>query len=150
MDAQQVLKTMRHYQERLNQIPRGQERFNEVAEAYNQFMFAHLPERDFNFIMSHLDHNITNPEAAALVAASYNKEDISEVISLDPEVKLALKFRIARNQKHLTQAEVARRSGSFTQGQVAKAEAVKTSLSIPQWDTLFKAIGSASTLALGI
>lgn len=149
MKASEALDQMKQFSQQLKETPRGSVRFTEISDAYDQFMFTALPERDFDFIMTHLDHDITDEEIAALIAGAYNQEDITTVVKLDPEIATALKFRVARRERKLTQQQVAERVGNLTQGQVAKAELALTSLTIDHWNALFKAIGAHSTIGLG-
>ena len=100
------------------------------------------------FIAKELNFELDPEHTAELIALSYNHADITEHLPLSPEAKLALALRQARQKQHLTQAEVAQKTG-VVQSDISKAEEASTSLSLATWDKLFKAVHTIPNFRFG-
>lgn len=149
MQVKEALSKIRKFEKQIDMTPMGTQEFHEVSDKNEAFMYAHMFPRDYFFIAQHLDHQITNAEIASVVAASYNGEDISNVLDLSPEDKTLLKFQMARRKSGLTQQQVADKLGDFSQSQVAKAESGTTTISMNRWAELFRAVGATAVVKLG-
>lgn len=121
----------------------------QAADEYFELVFADMNLHEFHFIVSHLGHEATDEEVAKLVVAAASHEDLSEVLPISADAKIAYKFRHQRTQQHLTQQQVAEITGNFTQSQIAKAEAVDLPLTLTRWSELFRAIGQKVTIQIG-
>lgn len=148
MDQQTVLTKLQQYHQLLNQTPRGSSEFTKISQASDAFMYRHLKLRDMLFIAKALDFELDPEHTAELIALSYNHADITEVLPLSPEAKLALALRQARQKQHLTQAEVAQKAG-LAPSDVAKAEQANSDLSVSTWNRLFKAVHTIPNFQFG-
>ncbi|ATO56608.1 helix-turn-helix transcriptional regulator [Loigolactobacillus coryniformis] len=147
-DSNAVAAALKHYGEIIETYASDDQRSMVAGDAQSALIYDHIPIRVYHLMLTQLDHTITYQETAALIVASYTGKDISEVLDLSPEVKLALKFQIARRQAKMTQKEVAAKVGNINQSQIARAERVNTMLSLSQWASLFAAIKTPVTLRL--
>jgi transcriptional regulator with XRE-family HTH domain len=148
MDKQTALTKIQQYHQLLNQTPRDSIEFTKISQASDTFMYRHLKCRDMLFIAKELNFELDPEHTAELIALSYNHADITEHLPLSPEAKLALALRQARQKQHLTQAEVAQKTG-IMQDDVVKAEDASISLSLSTWDKLFKAVHTIPSFQFG-
>lgn len=148
MDQQTVLTKMQQCHELLNQTPYGSSDFTKISQASDAFMYRHLKLRDMLFIAEALHFELTPEHTAELIALSYNHADITKVLPLSPEAKLALALRQARQKQQLTQTEIAQKA-DLAPSDVAKAEQASVNLSLSTWNTLFKAVHTIPNFQFG-
>ncbi|QGG61298.1 helix-turn-helix domain-containing protein [Loigolactobacillus bifermentans] len=148
MKVQTALTKIKAYDAKLAQTLRGSEAFNQIDDAYDAFVYRYLRPRDAVLISQQLGRPLTTLELARLVTAAYNQTDLTATLPLTPEVKLGLALKFARRQRQLTQQDVAIQTG-ITQSQVAKAETAQTTLSLSNWQALFKAVDFVPAFQFG-
>lgn len=148
MNIQTALNKITTYQAKLAQTPRGLEVFNQIDNEYDAFLYRYLRRRDAILISKQLGRPLSTLELAQIVTASYNHTDLTALLPLTPEVKLGLALKLARRQRQLTQQDIATQTG-ITQSQIAKAEAAQTTLSLSNWQALFKAVDFVPAFQFG-
>ncbi|MFD1319226.1 helix-turn-helix domain-containing protein [Loigolactobacillus zhaoyuanensis] len=144
-DYHAVLEQRKLISNTINHYPADSIEYAEATMADSKMLDTTVPIRILALIGGGLDHQITEAELAHLIVASAKHEDISEVLSISPEIKMAIKFQQARRIAHMTQADVAAKT-NISQSQIAKAELGQTALTLTHWVDLFKAVNGQATL----
>lgn len=141
---QQLLEQLDQYTHIIKTAPRDSTEFFNATKAYNQLLHPTIDIRDLVFLGKNLDHPMTNAELAKLIVAARNDKDLSDVLAINEDARVAYKFKHLRQAKHMTQQEVATKSKNYTQSQIAKAELGQLSLSPSRWQALFKTLGKTA------
>ena len=144
-----ILKQLKAIIHVIDTKPRDTPEFMHASDAYDDLMFRDMTLREFYFIAKNLDHEITDEEVAKLIVAASERKDLSEVLPINVDAKLAFKFKNLRQRQKMTQEQVAEITGNYTQSQIAKAEAVDLPLTATRWSELFRAIGQTVTIQIG-
>lgn len=122
--------------------------FIQATQQDNELTYSNVPFRLFLLIAYNLDHEITVHDTAKLIVAGARHEDLSTVLPLDPETKVAIRFQEARVKSGLTEKEIAAKSVELDEYKLIKAEYARIPLSISTWAELFKIIGTKITIDL--
>ncbi|GAA3613204.1 helix-turn-helix domain-containing protein [Secundilactobacillus similis] len=141
ISEQQALEQLNRYTHIIETAPRDSTEFFDATKAYNQLLHPTINIRDLVFLGKNLDHSMTNTELAKLIIAARNDQDLSDVLDINEDARVAYKFKHLRQAKHMTQQEVAAKSKNYTQSQIAQAELGQLSLSPSRWQALFETLG---------
>lgn len=145
----EVLKRLRSVVHVIDTKPRDTADFMHASDEFDELLFRDMTIREFHFITRNLGHKITDEEVTKLIVAASEHKDLSEVLPINVDAKLAFKFKNLRQRQKMTQEQVAEITGNYTQSQIAKAEAVDLPLTLTRWSELFRAIGQKVTIQIG-
>lgn len=144
LEIQTVLEKLDAYSQVMATAQQDSTEFSKAANATTDLLHPTINIRDLAFISTQVGRPLTNAELAKLIVAARHDEDLSEVLDIGEDARIAYKFKHARLAENLTQQEVAARSKNYTQSQIAKAELGQLSLSPSRWQSLFKTLGKTA------